>query len=85
MTSLFSDDGRAAESSFNTTTTSSPLGPASVGVTRAAQEAGASVPASPSSTAAARTGGGGVIDASATAAATGTSSACGGTDSVLKG
>jgi hypothetical protein len=50
-TSQFSDDGRATESLSTTTTASSSLGPALVGVTRAAREAGASVAFSPSSTA----------------------------------
>jgi hypothetical protein len=81
----FSDDGRAAGSSSTITTASSRLGPALVGETRAAQEAGAPVAVSPSTTVAAGTGGGGAIDASVAVAATGTSSACGGTSSVLGG
>jgi hypothetical protein len=58
MTSQFSDDGGATNSSSNTTTASSSLGPALVGVTRAARGAGASVVVSPSSTAVAGTGSG---------------------------
>jgi cytoskeletal protein RodZ len=84
-TSQFSDDGRATESSLNTTTTFSPLGPASVDVTRASREADTLVVASPSSKAAAGTGGGGVMDASAAAADTSTSSACGAAGLVLGG